>query len=77
MYVLGVWVVFLETGSAYVVLPVLEIYRPGRLSAHRDPPASASSVLGLKVNATTARHELAIFNCQLATTKNNTSESLN
>jgi hypothetical protein len=49
------WFVCLfETGFLWVVLAVLELCRPGWSQIHRDPPASASPVLGLKVFAATS-----------------------
>lgn len=39
----------LETGSQYVAPTVLELTRPGWSRTRRDPPTSASLVLGLKL----------------------------
>ena len=41
---------FFKTGYLCVALAVLELCRPGWPQAHRDPPVSASPVLGLKVS---------------------------
>ena len=44
-----------ETGSLQIILAVLGfVHRLGWPQTHREPPASASQVLGLKACATTA-----------------------
>ena len=49
------WGIYLEAGSYYAALAVLEINYVDQAGLEfKDPPASASLVLGLKAWATTA-----------------------
>ena len=47
--------------SVYLWLLIVSVCRPGFLWAHRDLPASASQVLGLKVYVTTPNYSLSFF----------------
>jgi hypothetical protein len=44
-----VWFWFLKTGPLYIALAALELYVDQTAGTYRDPPASASGVLELKV----------------------------
>ena len=57
VFCLFVWFWFFETGflCSFGVCPEISSCRPGLSWTHRDSPASASPVLGLKARATTAR----------------------
>ena len=58
-------------------LPGTGSYRPGWPRTHRDPPASASQVLGLKVCATTARQNSNVLKPYWAVLKYSFSSLLN
>jgi hypothetical protein len=53
-----VWLGFFETGFLCVALAVLELFVDQTGLKLRNPPASASRALGLKVRATTPGSEL-------------------
>ena len=53
------------TNNAAVNIVTYSSYRPGWPQTHRDPPASASRILGLKVCATTARLRRSFLSCFL------------